>query len=125
MFTGAAARCDACAEQHGAAAEQVEVERNNAANRTSTRGACRVRDVKRHYGHLCEIPLHCYQARGVASRMSDYVTEADVELASDQWDGEGILYDIDTLGGEMPHGGAYSDSQHYPGHPSDDYTDGW
>ena len=88
-------------------------------------GACRVRDVKRHYGHLCEIPLHCYQARGVASRMSDYVTEADVELASDQWDGEGILYDIDTLGGEMPHGGAYSDSQHYPGHPSDDYTDGW
>jgi hypothetical protein len=125
MFTGAATLCNACARSAAEGAEIQRLERENEESRTPARGACRVRDVKKRYGHTCEIPLHCYQIVGVASRLSDYVTEADVEAASNYWDGEGALYDIDTQWGSMPYGGAYSDSRHYPGNPGDDYTDGW
>ena len=42
-----------------------------------------------------------------------WVTPAQHQRASDRWDAESIAYDIDTLWGEMPWGGAYSDSQQY------------
>ena len=50
---------------------------------------------------------------GVAQSWNDFVTEQDVEAASNTWDAMGIAHDIDTQWGEMPWGGAYSDSDHY------------
>ena len=84
-------------------------------------GACRVKDVQRRYGHLCEIPLEAYGEAGVASSWNDYVTESDVEWASRSWDARSIAHDIDTQWGAMPHGGAYSDSNYYYGPGEYDY----
>jgi hypothetical protein len=42
-----------------------------------------------------------------------WVTPAQHRRASDRWDAESIAYDIDTQWGEMPWGGAYSDSLEY------------
>lgn len=93
----------------------------NIAARTVARGACRVRDVKKRYGHLCEIPLQAYQEAGVAEGRNDLVTEADVQAASDAWDARSILHEIDTQWGDMPGGGAYKDSNHYYGPGEYDY----
>ena len=50
---------------------------------------------------------------GVAKSRNDFVTEQDVQAASNTWDAMGIAHDIDTQWGDMPWGGAYSDSNHY------------
>lgn len=78
-------------------------------------GKVRVRDVKKHYGHLYEIPLQAYIDAEVAWSRNDYVSEEDVEAASDAWDARSIAHDIDTQWGAMPRGGAYKDSNHYWG----------
>eukprot|EP00775_Hariotina_reticulata_P009997 gene9997-biopygen11968 len=75
----------------------------------------RVRDVQRHFGHLCQIPLEAYIEADVAHSWNDFVSEEDVMRASDAWDARSICYDIDTQWGDMPWGGAYSDSNHYYG----------
>ena len=65
----------------------------------------------------CEIPLEAYCDAGVdvyAGR-DTYVTEAEIERASNAWDARGLAHDIDTQWGSMPGGGAYSDSNHYFG----------
>ena len=82
---------------------------------------CRVRDVQRIYGHRCEIPLQAYAEAGVAYSSNDYVTADDVDRASDAWDARSIAHDIDTQWGEMPGGGAYSNSNHYYGPGCYDY----
>ena len=98
-----------------------EAERANEAARTKSAGACRVKDVKRRYGHLCEIPLEAYCEAGVAYSWNDYVTERDVQAASSAWDARSIAHDIDTQWGDMPGGGAYSDSNYYYGPGEYDY----
>lgn len=87
----------------------------------SDEGVCRVRDVKKVYGHLCEIPIRAYCDAGVAWKRSDFVNAEDVERASGAWDARGIAHDIDTQWGDMPHGGAYKDSNHYYGPGCYDY----
>ena len=78
-------------------------------------GLVRVRDVEQHYGHLCEIPLQAYIDAGVASSWSDFVSEDDIEQASNAWDARSICHEIDTQWGDMPQGGAYKDSNYYWG----------
>ena len=73
------------------------------------------------YGHLCEIPLAAYGEADVASDWDDFVTESDVEAASNNWDARSIAHDIDTQWGTMPGGGAYSISNHYYGPGCYDY----
>lgn len=90
-------------------------ERENEVRRCPEHGACKVKDVKKKYGHLCEIPIQAYREAGVASNRNDYVTEEDVGRASNAWDARSIAHDIDTQWGTMPWGGAYSDSNHYYG----------
>ena len=66
-----------------------------------------IRDVKQVYDNLYDIPLRVYETIGVQrARPSSMVTPAQVRAASDQWDGEGILEDIDTQWGSLPQGGA-------------------
>ncbi len=84
-------------------------------------GKCRVRDVQRLYGHVCEIPLQAYEEAGVAFSWNDMVTAEDVEAASDAWDARSIAHDIDTQWGDMPWGGAYKDSNRYWGPGEYDY----
>jgi hypothetical protein len=81
----------------------------------------RVRDVQKHYGHVCEIPLAAYIEAEVAWSRNEYVSERDVEAASDAWDARGIAHDIDTQWGMMPGGGAYKDSNLYYGPDCYDY----
>ena len=83
--------------------------------RTAANGACRVKDVQVRYSHMCEIPLAAYIDAGVASRRNDFVTAQDVEAASNAWDARSVAHDIDTQWGDMPRGGAYSDSNDYYG----------
>ena len=73
--------------------------------------------------HLCEIPIQAYLCReaGVSSRLNDYVTEEDVDRASNAWDARSIAHEIDTQWGTMPYGGAYSDSNDYYGPGEYDY----
>ena len=59
--------------------------------------------------------MEAYIDAGVASSRNDYVTAADVESASDTWDARGLAHEIDTQWGDMPWGGAYSDSKTYYG----------
>ena len=108
-FTGTNTLCDACAREK----EWRERAREREANRTRARGACRVKEVYQRYGHFCEIPLEAYVEAGVAKSRNDFVTEQDVQAASNTWDAMGIAHDIDTQWGDMPWGGAYSDSNHY------------
>ena len=96
-FNGAAFACNSCVSADASAASSQILEHENAARRTAAAGACKVKDVKIRYDHLCEIPLHCYVSRGVASDLNDYVTEADIEAASSQWDAEGIAEEVDKL----------------------------
>jgi hypothetical protein len=110
-------KCKSCSTKK----KFVQQDRNNAAARLATSGACRVRDVQEKYGHLCEIPLNAYIEAGVADSWNDYVTEWDVDAASSSWDARSIAHEIDTQWGEMPHGGAYSDSNHYFGPGEYDY----
>ncbi|TDL24752.1 hypothetical protein BD410DRAFT_837679 [Rickenella mellea] len=77
-----------------------------------------IRSVAEVYGHIDEIPLAVYRRAGITANL---VTSRDVQRASDQWDGEGILHDIDTQWGMMPHGGAYKESNFYYGPGDDDY----
>ena len=117
MFEGNSNKCAHC---------KKEQTRRNAYNaneraRNPLAGACRVKDVQRRYGHLCEIPLEAYREAGVASSWNDYVTERDVKRASSSWDTRSIAHDIDTQWGAMPHGGAYSDSNDYYGPGEYDY----
>jgi len=98
-----------------------EAERANEEARRPSSGACKVKDVQRRYGHLCEIPIQAYREAGVASNWDDYVTERDVQAASDSWDARGIAHDIDTQWGALPNGGAYSDSNYYYGPGEYDY----
>ena len=93
----------------------------NEAARTQSAGACRIRDVQRRYGHMCEIPIQAYREAGVASSWNDYVTDNDVQAASFAWDARSIAHDIDTQWGELPGGGAYSDSNYYYGPGEYDY----
>lgn len=76
-----------------------------------------IREVAEVHGHVCEIPSHCYSAAGAYVKpwkgANTLVTVEHIERASDQFDGEGLLYDIDTQWGHLPHGGAYGDSEEY------------
>ncbi|KAI1788118.1 hypothetical protein LXA43DRAFT_1097583 [Ganoderma leucocontextum] len=65
-------------------------------------------DVQRVHGHVAEIPLDAYRTSGALARPrpSSMVSPRQVQMASDQWDAEGILEDIDTQWGAMPAGGA-------------------
>ena len=77
-----------------------------------------IREVAEVYGDVCEIPIHCYTAVGVSTHRygsGTYVTPEDVRAASDQFDGEGILEDIDTQWGKIPEGGVLE----YCGYGSD------
>lgn len=74
-----------------------------------------MKEVQARCGHMCEIPLQAYIEAGVADSRNDYVTEADVEAASDAWDARSIAHDIDTQWGAMPMGGAYKGSNNYYG----------
>jgi hypothetical protein len=65
------------------------------------------------HGHYEEIPRRCYH--GARSGYQSLVTTEDVQAASDQFDGEGILHDIDTQWGMIPGGGALE----YCGYGSD------
>ena len=62
-----------------------------------------------------EIPLQTYRRAGVkvTRGWKTMVTAAQVQAASDQWDGEGILEDIRTDWGGKPEGGTYNDLQDY------------
>jgi hypothetical protein len=64
------------------------------------------------HGHVCEIPLDCYHG---ARSGNSLVSTSDVDAASDQWDAEGVLEDIDTQWGMIPEGGALD----YCGYGSD------
>ena len=97
------------------------LDRENESRRTPEHGACRVREVQSRYGHLCEIPLQAYMEAGVAESRNDFVTERDVQAASDAWDARSIAHEIDTQWGTMPSGGAYSDSNEYWGPGMYDY----
>jgi hypothetical protein len=101
--------------------EEREVRRNAQELDSRSAGTCRVREVQRRYGYLCEIPLRAYQDAGIAENVSDYVTAQDVDRASDAWDARGIAHDIDTQWGSMPNDGAYSDSNDYYGSGEYDY----
>ena len=114
-FTGASTLCDARAKQKKQREAREKRERENEANRTRARGACRVKEVKQRYGHVCEIPLQAYMEAGVAYSKNDFVTDQDVKAASDAWDARSIAHDIDTQWGAMPWGGAYKDSNEYWG----------
>lgn len=98
-----------------------DAERANEEARKPSAGACCVKDVQRCYGHSCEIPIQAYCEAGVAFSWNDYVTERDVEAASNAWDARSIAHEIDTQWGEMPLGGAYSDSNYYYGPGEYDY----
>ena len=76
---------------------------------------CQVKHVQKQYGHLYEIPLEAYAEADVASNWTDWVSEEDVQRASDSWDARSIAHEIDTQWGSMPWGGAYSDSNEYFG----------
>ena len=77
----------------------------------------KIKDVAKLHKHVCEIPAHCYEVtgayRGQWRGWHTFVSKRDIERASDQWDGEGVIEDIDTAFGLLPHGGAYSDSFDY------------
>lgn len=64
----------------------------------------RVADVFRVKRHVCEIPLEAYQRAGVAERRTDYVTDEEIELASNIYDAMCLMDDVDTQWGNMPDG---------------------
>ncbi len=68
--------------------------------RKANRGV-RVKDVFCVKGHVCEIPLEAYQRAGVAERDTDYVTDAQIDLASNTWDAMSICHNIDTQWGNL------------------------
>ncbi|KAH8807023.1 hypothetical protein DL96DRAFT_1629524 [Flagelloscypha sp. PMI_526] len=72
----------------------------------------KISHVKQVYGDVVEIPYHCY---GAGSKGNTLVTPEQVASASDQFDAEGILEDIDTQWGSIPQGGALD----YCGYGSD------
>ena len=114
-FTGTSTLCDARAK------EKREREANQALRHSGLPGACRVKEVKQRYGHVCEIPLEAYLEAGVAQSKNDFVTDQDVMAASNAWDARSIAHDIDTQWGAMPWGGAYKDSNEYWGPGDYDY----
>ncbi|RPD58923.1 hypothetical protein L227DRAFT_576565, partial [Lentinus tigrinus ALCF2SS1-6] len=63
-----------------------------------------IRDVQRVYQHGCEIPYRLYLMRG--GKSTSMVTAQQVREASDRWDAESVLEDIDTQWGTLPNGGA-------------------
>ncbi|PIL25301.1 hypothetical protein GSI_13190 [Ganoderma sinense ZZ0214-1] len=67
-----------------------------------------IRDVQRVYGAALEIPLDVYRRSGALARPrpSSMVTPKQVKMASDRWDAESVLEDIDTQWGTIPEGGA-------------------
>ncbi|PSR74945.1 hypothetical protein PHLCEN_2v9434 [Hermanssonia centrifuga] len=75
--------------------------------RTHPNGQKRIKilDVAKVYGDVVEVPLSCY--KGVKRGWHTLVTPAQVEAASNQFDGAGILEDIDTQWGSKPEGGCY------------------
>lgn len=77
----------------------------------------KIDDVANVYDDVCEIPRHCYETQEVFQGRwkggRTLVSAADVQQASNQFDGEGLLEDIDTQWGLFPHGGAYKDSDEY------------
>ena len=113
--TGSAAICEYCSNENVRIKAQKKRKRENEENRTAARGACRVKEVKARYGHMCEIPIQAYREAGVAHSRNDYVTDQDVQAASDAWDARSVAHAIDTQWGAMPMGGAYKDSNHYWG----------
>ena len=109
--------CNECVSEMA----QKRAEAHNESMRTAANGACRVKDVKLKYGHSCEIPIQAYREAGVAWSWNDFVTEKDVEDASNAWDARSVAHEIDTQWGFMPQGGAYSDSNEYYGPGEYDY----
>ena len=68
-----------------------------------------ISEVMGVYGDLVEVPLHCYRVAGADTNRwgsSAYVTPRQVREASDRFDAEGALEDIDTQWGLIPEGGA-------------------
>ena len=67
-----------------------------------------IRDVQRVYGDVAEIPLDAYMTSGalMRPRPSSMVAPEQVQAASNRWDAESILEDIDTQWGCIPEGGA-------------------
>lgn len=63
--------------------------------------------MQRVYHNVHEIPIGAYARSGAIRnpKPSTKVTPEQVDRASDQWDGEGILEDIDTQWGTVPQGG--------------------
>jgi hypothetical protein len=76
-----------------------------------------IREVGQAHGHVCEIPSRCYRASDAYIKpwegTDTLVTVEHVERASNEFDGEGLLYDIDTQWCLLPHGDAYKDSEQY------------
>ena len=64
----------------------------------------RVKDVFCVKGHVYEIPLEAYQRAGVAKHETDYVTDAQIEQASNIYDSMSVLGDIDTQWGHLQDG---------------------
>jgi hypothetical protein len=116
-FKGQETKCKSCQSKRKWEEEEIV----NATQRNPSAGACRVKDVQKEFGHLCEIPMAAYLEAGVASHRKDYVTKRDVQKASNAWDARGAAHEIDTQWGSMPWGGAYSDSNHYYGPGEYDY----
>lgn len=63
----------------------------------------RVRDVANVHGDSIQVPLRCYPKR--IKGQNDWVSMDDVDQASDQYDGESIMHEIDTGFGICPGGG--------------------
>ncbi|KAF9020090.1 hypothetical protein BDZ89DRAFT_279219 [Hymenopellis radicata] len=69
-----------------------------------------IRDVKTVYGHILDIPLDAYRKAGVRdAHLGSMVTRHQIERASDIWNAQRILDDIDTQWEMIPGGGAHSD----------------
>jgi hypothetical protein len=72
-----------------------------------------VKDVHKHFDIY--LPLQAYRAAGVADSWNDFVSREEAEEAYDTHEVYGLAQDIDTQWGDIPGGGAYSDSNHFYG----------
>ncbi|KZT64981.1 hypothetical protein DAEQUDRAFT_769220 [Daedalea quercina L-15889] len=101
--------------------QQANAGNNNANNagakHPNGRAKIAIKDVQRVHGHVEEIPLQAYREANVNVNRgwNTLVTADEVRDASDAYDARGILHDIDTQWGMLPHGGAYKESNHYFG----------
>ena len=109
--------CDTNRESHLHGKKHAANVRNPPRLHPNGRRCIPIREVGQAHGHVCEIPSHCYRAADAYIKpwkdANTLVTVEHMEMASNQFDGEGLLYDIDTQWGLLPHGGAYEDSEQY------------